>query len=236
MEFNLVNNKNNNMKVYISIITICLLLSCNTEKESLQNSQEYYADLLNKKLIENGIKNTEYFTVGFENINVEGLSHDEIIANINEAIPILKEKYEESLITMKNTLKADASKKMFGDVITTEALNLLIKTVKQNSLDSEEPFYQKLFALKLKKDQVTLYVAELDLFKRKMVEASDKGDLGLVAKIQEKYSYLFVDARATNGTKVSLDLINDKNRSSMRYVIRKYDPIRIEMLKNVKEL
>ncbi|UMB54791.1 hypothetical protein MKD41_04795 [Lutibacter sp. A64] len=200
---------------------LLVLASCESDKNenlTLKKTDQYYIDYLKNELLKSGIKNTTYFKVEAENINLDGLNHSEIMSNIEKALPHFNENYE-------NDKK-----------YRLEKLNLFIETIKEHNLEDKEEFYKRLLSMENKEFQKNFYDTEKEMFREEMQRVADLDDLQLAMDTQIRFGYLEVIARDKDGKKVDKNTITSKNKDAVVYSIEKYDPISIELLKTVQRI
>lgn len=191
----------------IFIGTVLTLMSCDTKKDNFveKKSDQYYTDYLKSELLKNGIKNTEYYKIGTEEADFEGLNHAEIIANIEKAIPQIKQDYE-----MDKQLRLIK-------------LNVFIATIRKHNLEEKEPFYKILLSDISDDEKLDVFYKEERIFFDALGKAKELKDVSLSQQLTEKYYYLDLIARDADNTIVNLEAIPLEQRTALTYSIAKYD-------------
>ncbi|WP_418603130.1 hypothetical protein [Hwangdonia sp.] len=209
------------MKNYKLLIT-CLglvslvIVACSDTVEKNndeKNQREFYINHLEKELASNGVKNTSYFTVDYDNINFEGKTHSEVMANIDKVVHIFKENFETDNLYRLNRV------------------NLLINIINQNKLIDKEIFYKKLVNAPTDDEKIEIYYNEQTKYFKELGRAKENGDYKLSNKIANKYAYLTILARDSHGNLILYKDDIPKTKENLSYSIKKYD---VSIDKNTK--
>jgi hypothetical protein len=182
-----------------------IVMSCDTKKEDklvLKKSDQFYIDYLKSELEKNGIKNTEYYKVGAEAIDFEGLNHAEIMSNIEKSIPQIKQDYE-----------MDKQQRL-------TKLNIFIATIKKHNLEEKEPFYKILLSDISDDEKLDVFYKEERNFFDALGKAKELDDVELSIQTQVKYSYLSLLARDAENKIVNLDAVPLEQRNTFSYSIK----------------
>lgn len=130
--------------MYLGLVALVIVACSDTVEKNNdeKNQRDFYINHLKKELALNGVKNTSYITVDYDNINFEGKTHSEIMANIDKAVHVFKENYETDNLYRLNRV------------------NLLINIITENKLMDKESFYKKLVNAPTDDEKITIYYNE----------------------------------------------------------------------------